>query len=466
MIDNYIEKDIRRKISIIDLLYGEHITSNELTKLLNVSRATIINDIKEVNNYKADEFKICSGKNGYWIEASVDLEKLRKIIYQQSIFIKILLFLMHSSDINYIQFTLNEYISIAHFYSQRNKVLRFLNAIDLGFDNNGITGDELRIRFLYAYLEMKTGIIICEHSDETDEEISIFLNRFEAQAKIHFSDFTRKFAEMLLKIGISRKQYKLNLENIGAIKKFPLYSEITKILNDMNNNYSHDFLVYVIIAINYLDSISYSNMMESIELQSYYSLFYSNKYFMKLVNAFEKQFEFSSNTKFMMILINFIKKTYLDLQLLIPETSIYKYTKKAEKYDRSIRKILFEWNKEIPETVHFSEMHLRHFVVSMSEIITESKHIIIKMVVRNYVDYFVVESQIKKQFGEQVIIDQHLYSNIESVNNYINKEDTIILVNKEMINLNKYKECQNIIVVDAMLSDKKIDELTVRLRKK
>ncbi|EMF0203394.1 helix-turn-helix domain-containing protein, partial [Enterococcus hirae] len=220
MFEKYMEKDLKRKINIINLLWeNPQLTSLEIGDYLGVTAATIKSDIKFINFYYCLEEVplIISSSNGYCIlnkESRNKVDYLKKV-YKDSLFIRACCFFLKNNFTGVNQFADEEFISKSKAYYLKEEVLTYLSEVEIINSLNEV--DECRLRFLLTFFQMKL--------DEEFVKISknnkiVFLSLFREFEKIEIcllSDYSKEYASILFQLHFNRRNKTcLNFDQIAV----------------------------------------------------------------------------------------------------------------------------------------------------------------------------------------------------------------------------------------------------------
>ncbi len=418
-----MEKDLLRKISIINLLWeNQMLTSLELAEYLDVTTTTIKSDIKIINVCYCveDSPLILSSINGYWIGSKEKRTKIGylKKIYKDSLFIRACCYFLKFDFKKIYQFARQEFISKSKAYYLREEVLMYLKEVQV-LNTSGEV-DECRLRFLLTFFQMKL--------DEKFVSISlnnqaIFSKLFEAFEKIEIcllSNYSKQYASILFQLHFNRRKKKLLFDEatLKMLKKTKVYERLSQPIlifleKELRGQATEDEIFFFVLILNIMNS-NYSDGPEIVEnYQSYVTLISQSPrlLYKELVSLFEKEFNVPLEKEhlFEATLISFLRKCIFNLQNLIPEEH-FELGNMAEVpinlYLR-VKNVFFEWNHLTKLELVYSENHLKYFTSKIYFLLSKIKRPQnLYLLTSFYTDYLLAKEILNREYGKIVCIKQ------------------------------------------------------------
>jgi len=425
MFEKYMEKDLIRKISIINLLWeNQQLNSIELAEYLEVTTTTVKSDIKFINVYYCleDTPLILSSSNGYCIAIKEKRNKIDylKKIYKDSLFIRACCFFLKTNFSNVAQFVDQEFISKSKAYYLKDEVMIYLKEIEVITATNEI--DECRLRFLLTFFQMK---LEEEFVSISNNSRMFFLQLFEEFEKIEgclLSDYSKEYASILFQLHFNRrKKSGLNFEKsaVDMLQETKVYERLSQpvrlfLEKELHGQVKDEEIFYFVLVFNIMNA-NYFEEGEVLETYQSYVKLISNSpglFYKELVDLFEK--EFSMNLKkeklFEAALITFLRKCIFNLQSLIPEEH-FELGNIAEVPNHiffKTRDIFYKWNKLTKLNLSYSDYHIKYFTSKIYFLISKRKRPQnIYLLTSFYTDYLLAKEILNREYGNIVHIEQY-----------------------------------------------------------
>ncbi|MBD9891337.1 helix-turn-helix domain-containing protein [Enterococcus faecalis] len=264
MLENYIERNIERKVGIITRIYNNPYESLEsLSNCFSVSVITIRRDIdsiiEEFNEYILFDSRY---EHGFSFSKENTLATLKQMVYKGSDFLKILSFMVES-DRSLFDIAIDLDISIAKSYQLKDKISKFLATTNLKIEKNKITGPEHELRLLMLQIAFKLDHSFYETKLDNNT-IENIIHSLERISDVQFTYNSKKYLSYALIICMERK-YKSDEE----LDKYSQYLDKSKwrdyllILQEeskidfLNSLYNFRFFIAVLTITNYLTKDPY-----------------------------------------------------------------------------------------------------------------------------------------------------------------------------------------------------------------
>lgn len=375
MFENVLEKELRRKVQIINNLWQNNtLTSSKLAQIIGVTATTIKADVKTIN-FCYSEKKcplICSEKRGYFISNKENRNKRMYLsqIYNESLFLRACYFFLTNNFSNVLKFSEKEFISVTKAYELKARVVSYVEKLDIKVSNLSASNNECKIRFLITLLAIKLGFDGNLITKNTKNRFTELFSELEQSEGCLFSNYSKEYASILFQLNFNRRKnnpvvFDQFLANI--LIKSPLYQRLVpKILafldRELHNNYTEDevyyyFLIFNVMNANYYSMDIYNNYVDIIIKSPYLK-------YQKLIELFELEFQISlKNVElFEATLTTFIRKCSCNLQIFIPEEHVElgNSVKVLDDYFLRVKNVLYQWNQLTNLNLVFSDNHIQY----------------------------------------------------------------------------------------------------------
>ena len=431
MFEKYVEKELTRKIAIVNLLWENvQLTSIDLAISLDVTATTIKSDIKSINLYycSVNEPLIVSETTGYSIlnKKSQDKRSYLKRIYSDSLFIRACCFYLKHNFSNAGKLADEEFISVSKAYELKRKVIEYVEGLGIKVADKTIANNECRLRFLITFFQMKVGIDFISISKYNKYQFSKLFDKIEEVENCLLSDYSREYASILLQLDFDRKKLfpvTFDKKSLNLLENTPIYRRLSKPIysflkeelhvNIQSEEIFYYALVFNIMNANYYDSSYDSTIFESDTYRSYVHLIKNETWlhYNELVDCFEKEFEVPLRQEplFEASTINFIRKCIFNIQTLIPEEHV-ELGNLPQVPDEIFTKIcnsLHNWNQKTGLTLIFSDDHIKYFSSKIFFLLRKQERPSrIHLLTSFYTDYLLAKEVLKYEFGNFVDIVQ------------------------------------------------------------
>lgn len=422
MFEEYLEKELQRKVKIICLLWeNEEMTSTELSCELGVTSTTVKSDIKAINaDYcsKANPL-IISDITGYSIlNKSVRNKKnYLKKIYQTSLFVKATVFFLKSNFSKIKELEIKEYLSQTKTYNLKSDVGEYLERLKV-IQNGKITEKtELRKRFLLAFYQWELGMEVVEISNTNKQLYQSFFEDVEAIENCVLSTRSKEYATILFQIGFLRRKVNpiiFREDEISFIKKNIVYQRLKHIIKKFLQKMLHfeikeSDIIYMFIVFNAMNANYYDDNSKT--FYTYLQLIKENA-FLKydyLMRTFEKEFTLSleNNLIYDAAVVTFMRKCLFNLQALIPEEhiSIGNAVKLPKNFNFRVQEVLEDWNITTGLELVFSEVHIRQLSSKLIFLLRKKKRIRrVYLLTSFHTDYLLAREVLTNEYGALVEI--------------------------------------------------------------
>lgn len=421
MFEDYIEKELQRRIKIIDILWKmDNLTSIEIAEELSVTAATVKSDIKLINIEYCDKSNplIVSSSVGYSVlnKPNRNKKEYLKKIYGASLFVKATCFFLKSSFCDIEKLEEVEYISQSKAYSIKKKVSEYLEELEIMENGKFVEHSERRVRFLLAFFQFELGVEVVNISEENRAIYQIFFNEVEAIEKCMFSEYSKNYAMILFQISFVRKNQNpvtFTTKELELIRETLIYKRLSSIINlflqkMLRFNILEEEAIYFALVVNVMNANYYD---QSETYRAYVKLIQESALlkYQSLVMSFESGFKsrLRDNLIFESALISFLRKCILNLQTLIPEEhiSLGKIVQVPENIIEKIKMILNDWNSQTNLNLKFSNAHIMQLASKLFFILRKIKRPKrIYLLTSFYTDYLLAKELLVHEYGAIVDI--------------------------------------------------------------
>ncbi|MDR0028454.1 helix-turn-helix domain-containing protein [Enterococcus faecalis] len=413
MLENYIEKNIERRVGIISQIYNNpYETLENLSHQFNVSTITIRRDIDSIiedfNSYILFDSRY---EHGFSFSKDYTLAILKQLAYRDSDFLKVLSFMIESNR-SLFDIAIDLDISIAKSYQIKDKINKFLSSTNLEIEKNKIIGPEHELRLLMLQISFKLDYLFYETKID-DNFTQKVIDSLERISGVLFTYNSKKYLSYAIIICIEREtredeeldKYSKQLDR-SMWKDFLLILQKETKIDFFNSLYNLRFFIAVLEITNYLTKDSYirRNSVKSI---------LNNSNVIELINELETLLKCNlmSNEAFLSSLKRVISSFQLNVPTLIPAKPIILdnslYQLKKEVYALFDKWILKYFRKHIIMNTFI----LDTFILELSFLMNvEAKKIIV--VTENDTNYFLISEVIENTL-RNVEITKEYFNNLE-----------------------------------------------------
>lgn len=424
MFEKYMEKDLIRKISIINLLWeNQQLTSIELAEYLEVTTTTVKSDIKFINVYYCleDTPLILSSSNGYCIAIKEKRNKVDylKKIYKDSLFIRACCYFLKSNFKEVNQFADQEFISKSKAYYLRDEVIIYLKEVQV-LNSSGET-DECRLRFLLTFFQMKLDEEFVSISMNNRLVFSQLFEEFEKVEVCLLSNYSKQYASILFQLHFNRRNKKklfFDENALNVLRTTEVYERLAQPIilfleKELHGQANEEEIFFFVLIFNIMNS-NYFDEAEILEnYQSYVNLISHSPtlLYKDLVLLFEKEFDMplGGEKLFEATLISFLRKCILNLQILIPEEHFELGNIAEVPVDICLRikNIFLEWNNLTRLDLKYSDNHIKYFTSKIYFLLSKIKRPQnLYLLTSFYTDYLLAKEILVREYGNIVCIQQ------------------------------------------------------------
>lgn len=386
MLDNFLEPNILNVKLLLTLLLSEkEMTLDNISQQTSLSIAKIKYYCSKLNTFFADDLQFIINKSKVSCYVLQDKgEEFYFKIFNLSDTLNLLKFLLTNNLEKPITVYAEEnFISNSKAYRIVTKLKTFLNTIGLDINNNTITGEEFRIRFLIALLHHKYGIVIYQITSEDLEIIHSFIFKSSIYLKKPSKALDKRFHyfDILLALSWKRKQYPVKLPKnflFEQLKEIPIFdklkldsSEIEKRTKFTFNEGDFDYLYLIYLVV---DNSFYSHYWTEKNLEQLFILLKQYPTFYELMNRIEKTLNYKiALDKHISCLIPLFRRTLFNLQSLITIDDYYTNQYQGNiLFLQKIKEEIGEWLINNRQSNEISPGHLHLLCLYLEQLLEET----------------------------------------------------------------------------------------------
>jgi len=431
MLEKYLEKNIYRKIVLLEALYKyEKIDITHYIEIFEAFPTTVQNDLEDlVQTLDIYILSYEKQKKYFYVEFNKDIPlfEIRKIIYQQSLFLKTCTKFLEQ-QFNYLDLVEEEFISVSKAYNLKKKAEAFFSACHLDFENERLNSSEFETRFLYLYYLTKIDINYetnqtIEFEEACEDMLDLIEHEFSTRV---YTEESRYFILQGMNIAYSRQdKEKLELEEkvIVDLKKRPIFKLVEQAWKSLNMERflpEHE-IVYVVSLFN---SCEYSfsqleNLFEDHEkLRSTFLV--GRPDIIRLIQYFEEEFDqiLLGDFSFEEGIIRLTRNAWYNHQVLV-HGSFYTLHPKNEELFQRIVKVLFKWGQGIKNLLVIDTNLIYRFIDEAGPILMQEKLLFrLKIVTDSDSKFLLYQSKFSEFNVFDIVLENKFYRSIYEVEGY------------------------------------------------
>lgn len=441
MIENYIEKDIIRRVKLTEYFYElKCIDIYDVSKFLKVDILTIKRDIDFIEQIFSDAIMtINKDKNIYTVlfKNEYGRYQLIKRIYAESKFLRVCSkYILGERNSEII--AEEEFISLSTAFKLKREIREFLSeSIEIPKDKLIMERQDKEIRYRQALLSvwMRSDILNKGINYDIWDKVENFVEFFLDFLTNNLSQKDTIFFKRSLYIAIVRNNYPLSIPNkdLECIKKgviFPLLKKYLKRFFDCNLN--DEDVVYLTMVYRLLpyNAKNYISLQVDHEEQRKQILAKTNN-FLELLRFFERDFGISliGNFGFEKAFFHLIYSAWQGLQLF----SIGKHyflNQEQRIMKKRIKKDIKEWSHiYYNDKILASDTEIDQFCIRVTEILISNliPKVYLVIVAENADSHVVYREYLKKSiFNDLYSVDDVMYYSLKELPNYYNRTGIIL----------------------------------------
>ncbi|EOH93506.1 hypothetical protein [Enterococcus villorum] len=445
MIEAYLEKSSLRQLFLCGQFYTKKkINLDELSKLLQVCKPTLLNDVKELKKELENEIiyeervkDTCS----VYFAPEIPRFLLMQKIARHSLFLKTCqLYLENEPD--YIQLTEIEYISVSKAYSLKKQVLSYFENCGIQIIHGSPEFTEIERRLLLLNVTYRTGTL---NMTTLPAGYLTAIDEFIHTLTYNSGRIYNKESQEILRIGfiigyLYQKNSPVTIDHdfLQELQKRPIYqyAMTTWQTSQLKNFYQETELYFLLILLNLCDyGADCYQAIEEDFLRLHQVFIEENAQIKQLITRFENYFNrtFIGNKAFERAIIRLMRSAWQNYQLFMPE-KFYLLTPEQQDLLVEIQPLFKQWLTQLPYQLRLNNNCLNAFVIELSGILRITKtefHVCI--VTNSDVNYLIYREALEavKTFDMKVEPVIHSFLN-EDLKNFARKDNHRVLCERTL----------------------------------
>lgn len=450
MIQNYIEKDIIRRVKLVQYLFDLH-TLNifKISQKLGVTTSTIKSDFKKIkivlnefiinHSYTASEITIN-------FKREITRYELVKEIYADSKYLNVCARYI-KGEYDYLSIVEEEFVSVTSAFSIKKQVEQYFEEV-LGNNWSKLSPkDEIKYRFLIFSVCMRSNYLRNRFDSKILEKSDMITKK--VMSKFSNKPLKRDFDFFKYAVYLSLTRYKKNKVYISHFEEEFICSGL--IYSHINDVFQEASILYNDVAVEKEEIMFLCVIYRTLTYNppSYVFLEIDYKYQKErllrnfkiidiLLDLLEKEFclHLRGNMLFEVSLFNFIYYSMWELNFFIFERSIYLNESQTDIKNRLV-KVLDTWNMYCEGTApRFTSQNIDNLCSKISSILIPediTNPIPLLIVAEDAYAHVNYRENLKHWLStETVYIDDHLYYKIEDIPDYILTRPHIIICDRSL----------------------------------
>ncbi|EOS7927041.1 helix-turn-helix domain-containing protein [Enterococcus hirae] len=468
MIEDYIEKDIIRKVKLIEFAFElKRINVGESAERLGVTFNTIKSDFQKLSILLKNEikfYKMTSSHILIFFKPHIRRYDLIKIIYQDSNFLKVCSRYI-IGEYDYLTLVDEEFLSVTKAFKIKKDVENYFSEALLPLSDNPEETYELQYRFLILSIWMRCDYlnsevnwnIMAKAEHYTDTVLNILSNR------LNKTQYT--FLKLSIYLALSRRKSNLIVipsETMNILENGLIFNMFQDIFNKTEDDeiLKKEEIAYLSIIYRTLPYNSPNYFMIDLDYQYVRNRLVAEfKEIDVLIELFEKEFGVNlyGDILFEVPLFNLLYTCALNIGNFLVTKHTFLSTQQMELLQR-VKQIFKKWGQELePPIRYIPYFHLQAFCQLTSFVLTNgSKHKIgVIIVAESELSHITFRKSLEKKLSlSDVILDTTLYYSLEDVPQYIMKSDHLIICERTLLDEESMKnEKVYPISLSSLLSD-------------
>lgn len=446
-IENYIEKDIIRKVKIAEYIF-EHkgLVIRELAKKLDVTFNTVKKDISMLSVQLMpylDQYELSATEVTMIFTKHTTRYDLIKEIYSESKFLKVVArYLL--GDTNYLSIVDEEFVSVTKAFKIKKEVENYLKEETILDDNNKIKPNELLYRFIFVSTWLRTDFFSEYINRESFTYAQKFVDKIFDVFDVNYSPNDREYSFFLYHtyLCLERSDMNLVLSNYRESRINSSYNKLSEIseliLGDRHLSDQNLKLLAIFCRLLMLKSKNFSivNMNYHLDRQA---IIEEQPDIQQLIKALEKEFNIPlrNNIIFEIPFIYFICSLWENTQNYFVERN-YFLTMYQVGIAQRLEKVLKQW-KELylpDENIHFNKTSIIRLVSEIHSALLSNhmqKHLCM-IVAENELSHIIYRESLKRWINSEFItIDDQMYYSSEHIPVYKNDWPHFIIYERSLL---------------------------------
>lgn len=446
MIEDYIEKDIIRKVKLIEFAFElKRINVGEAADRLGVTFNTIKSDFQKLSVLLEDEinfYKMTSSHILIFFDPSVRRYDLIKKIYQDSNFLKVCSRYI-IGEYDYLTLVDEEFLSVTKAFKIKKDVEKYFSEALLPLSDTPEETYELQYRFLILSIWMRCDYLNSTVDWETmslaeeyaDKILNILSNR------LNKTQYT--FFKLTIYLSLYRHQSNpiiIPADTMEIMEKGIIFNMFQDIFaKNEEKELTNEEIAYLAIIYRTLPYNPPNYFMIDIDYQYVRSrLITEFKEIDLLIELFEKEFGVNlyGDILFEVPLFNLLYTCALNIGNFLVTKHTFLSDEQMELLNR-VKLILKKWNQEMETPIKYIPyFHLQAFCQLTSFILTNGSKskIGVVIVAESETSHITFRKCLEKKLSlSDVILDSTLYYSLHDVPPYITKAEHLIICERTLL---------------------------------
>ncbi len=474
MIEDYIEKDIIRKVKLVEFLFElKELNVSETAERLGVTFNTIKADFQKLVIRLEDDidyYKMTSSHLLIFFKPSIRRYDLIKQIYQDSNFLRVCSrYIMGEND--YLTLVDEEFLSVTKVFKIKKDVENYFAEALTPLTKEPEESHELQYRFLILsvwmrcdYLDTQIDPITMEKAEKyADKLLHILSNRLNKTQYTFFKSAIYLSLERRKSNPIVFPNDTMNIFKDGII--FNMFREI---FIQIEEPLTDEEIAYLALIYRTLPYNSPNYFM--IEIDYHYvrnRLITKFKEIDLLIEMFEKEFGVNlfGNILFEVPLFNLLYTCALNVGNFLVTKHIFLSAEQLDLLNK-VKFILNKWIEELDTPIHhIPYFHLQEFCQLTFFILTHGNQskIGVVIVAESETSHIVFRNSLEKKMStSDLLIDTTLYYSMDDVPKYIKKTGHLIICERTLLNKETFNT-ENIFPISLNSISKDINKIATRI---
>lgn len=452
MIENYIEKDIMRRVKLVEFLFEmRELSIKETAKRLDVTPNTIKRDFDKLVLYFED-WILYSASNSQTLSVvfSNNLTRYSLIIkiYEESKFLNVCLRYL-DGDTDYLSIVENEFVSVAKAFQIKKSVEDFFKHAQIMDEANHFIPDELRYRSVVLSILMRVNFkkiwAVPTTWQQSEHFVEELLTRFTNNININKREYIFLVVNVYLSLTRS-SDYLLTYPHneLQVIRQSVIFDELKKTIvhcfpAEMAEKFTDDEVGYLTAAYR-LISLNPPNYL-IIKMDHDYerhTIIENSSEIRALIREFEKYFSVNlvGNILFEKPFINLVLSTWQNIQSFLVEQHYYLNDEQLS-LNVSIRKILEEWQKQyIHSDLDFTDTIIDKFTSQVSTVLLQKnqQQQVFIVIAEDEFSHILYREHLEKWINHSdKLIDDRMYYSIDELPVYIKSWSHVIICERALL---------------------------------
>lgn len=426
MIDNFIEKDILRRVKITYVLYEcRQIKINELATNINTSFNTIKKDCYTIASKLENDlvsYKISRSELSFQFKPDTSCYELVRKLYLDSLFLRVCYRYLLGKN-NYTSISEDEFISVTKVFNLKKKSERYFRQ-SLGLNSEGEIDfdNKLKIRYIFLAIWMR-GIGISELNKNPlffqSEKIALAISEL---LKNRLSKKSLLYLQYSIFLSLTRRDtLMIEAETIAFLKTGIIFNSINTCFLQQNVEMDDQNLAFISFVYKNLPYNPESYRLIEVDYQYYRTrLIKSHPSVVQLIRNFEAGFEMNllGEMEFEKPLMDLVYTTSFGINEFLLNQYFFINSNDFHIKEK-VSKIICAWLKEyFSNTITMSESIILQFCQQVMPLLKkgEKKKIPIIIVAKDEYSHMLFRNNINKIISENYFfINDEIYYSIDDI---------------------------------------------------